>query len=443
MAISNSTTTTSEVATTDVVVIGAGVIGSAIAFELARRGRSVICLDAGPGVGAGSTSASSAIIRFHYSTMASVLAAWESAPAWRDLAAHLGVEDPDGMARFVPTGSLVLDFPGSNREDVLEIFDRVGVPYTCWTGAEVKAHYPAMDVASFWPPKPIDDPGFADDGTGALGGYYNPDAGFIDDPMRAAGNFMYAARHHGAELRLRSKVVEIHRSGGRVVGVRLESGARIDAPVVVNAAGPHSGVVNEMAGVLDEMRIRPRPLRNEVHVMAAPPGFDLDGGTLVADLDLGTYFRPHLGGTMIVGGSEPACDPMHWVDDPDDWNDRTTVECFETQTYRAARRLPDLPIPHRPNGIAALYDASDDWVPIYDRTGLDGYFMACGTSGNQFKNAPMAGVFLAELIEAAERGIDHDAEPVQVVGPRTGQAIDLGAFSRLRDPTATTGTVMG
>ena len=51
---------------TDVVVIGAGVIGGAVAFELAKAGRSVVIVDKGSAAGAGSTSASSAIIRFSY-----------------------------------------------------------------------------------------------------------------------------------------------------------------------------------------------------------------------------------------------------------------------------------------------------------------------------------------------------------------------------------------
>ena len=59
----------------DTVVIGAGVIGSAIALELARAGHEVVVLDKGPGVGFGSTSASSAIVRFHYSTFTAVAAA--------------------------------------------------------------------------------------------------------------------------------------------------------------------------------------------------------------------------------------------------------------------------------------------------------------------------------------------------------------------------------
>ena len=69
--------------------------------------------------------------------------------------------------------------------------------------------------------------------------------------------------------------------------------------------------------------------------------------------------------------------------------------------------------------------------------------MACGTSGNQFKNAPLAGQFIRALVDAADAGIDHDVDPVQFTGPLTGRTIDLGAFSRRRDPSATSGTVMG
>jgi hypothetical protein len=69
--------------------------------------------------------------------------------------------------------------------------------------------------------------------------------------------------------------------------------------------------------------------------------------------------------------------------------------------------------------------------------------MACGTSGNQFKNAPIAGQFLRAIIDAVADGQDHDADPVQFPGGRTGELIDLGAFSRRRTPATTTGTVLG
>ncbi len=428
----------------DVIVIGAGVIGAATTFELARRGRSVMCVDAGSAVGAGSTSSSSAIIRFHYSTWDGVLTAWESAAIWHCFGEYLGIADDVPVAKFVPTGCLVLDTPNSTRDTVLPLLAAVGVPYEEWTADDLRRRLPMLDAGDYWPPRRVDDPDFAVDAHGELGGYYTPSAGFVDDPMLAAQNCMTAAQRHGARLRLNSRVREIRQRHGRVVGVTLASGERIESDVVVNVAGPASSVVNGMAGVADQMRIGHRPLRQEVSVAQSPLGFGLDdGGTIVTDMNLGTYFRPHCAGTLLVGGTEPECDELQWVENPWDYNELPTVDGFETNVWRAARRLPSLGIPNRPVGLAALYDVSDDWVPIYDCSGLDGFYMACATSGNQFKNAPLAGVFIAELIEAAERGVKHDIDPVHLVGRRTGLTINLASFSRLRSRTPTSGTVMG
>ena len=67
-------------------------------------------------------------------------------------------------------------------------------------------------------------------------------------------------------------------------------------------------------------------------------------------------------------------------------------------------------------------------MPIYDKSSLHGFFMACGTSGNQFKNAPIAGQFLRDIIDATMSGHDHDADPLQFRGAFTGKLIDLGAL---------------
>lgn len=430
--------------TADAVVIGAGVIGSAVAFELARSGRRVVCVDKGPAPGSGSTSSSSAIIRFSYSTPAGVLTSWEAAACWQDWARHLGVVDPAGMVRYVPTGTLVLRSPGYDPAPVAALWDEVGIPYEWLTPADLARRFPALERGSFHPPKRMDDPAFGDDPVGELGALWGPDGGYIDDPMLAAHNLAHAAAHHGATFAFRRTVVGVDRAGDRVTGVRLADGIRIDAPVVVNVGGPWSSAITRLAGVADELRIRHRPLRQEVYVVPAPPGFGSDdGGTLLADLDLGQYLRPHLGGTLVVGGTEPECDPLEWVDDADHFREGTTRDHWQQAMLRLARRLPGLGVPPHPVGLAALYDASDDWTPIYDRTSLDGFFLACGSSGNQFKNAPMAGVFLRALVDAADAGVDHDATPVRVTGPRTGRDIDLGAFSRLRSPAVTSGTVMG
>src|SRR5450755_4051054 len=117
----------------DAIVVGAGVIGCSIALELAKTDRKVLVLDFGGGAGAGSTSASSAIIRFHYSTFDAVVTAWEAGHRWSAWRGHLGVDDEAGLAQFHRVGCVVLDTPDSNRSQVLALFDQIGVPYEAWT----------------------------------------------------------------------------------------------------------------------------------------------------------------------------------------------------------------------------------------------------------------------------------------------------------------------
>jgi sarcosine oxidase subunit beta len=428
----------------DAVVIGAGVIGSAVALELARGGRSVIVVDKGPAPGAGSTSSSSSIIRFSYSTPDAVLTAWEAAALWNDWEGHLGMVDPDGMVKFVQTGMLIFHTPGNNTSRIEELWNDVGIAYELLDSAGLKAKVPGLDIGVFFPPKRIDDPAFADDATAEMTAIFEPLSGFIDDPMLSAHNLAYAARHHGAEFRFHQEVVGFEETDGRVSGVLLADGATVHAPVVVNVGGPHSSGLNRLAGVAEGMRIGHRPLRQEVFTVEAPEGMRLDDGfPATADLDIGQYIRPQIGGTWLLGGTEPECDELHWVDDPEEYDPYPTVEQFEVSMMRAARRVPSFGVPHRPVGLAALYDVADDWVPIYDKSDLPGFYMACGTSGNQFKNAPLAGKFMVAIIDAEAAGHDHDAQPVQYTGPRTGRAINLGAFSRLRDKSDTSGTVMG
>ncbi len=180
--------------------------------------------------------------------------------------------------------------------------------------------------------------------------------------------------------------------------------------------------------------------------MLAPEGYHPPGGVgpAVADMDLGVYLRGEVGGGLLVGGTEPACGPLHWLDDPDDAQPNPTMAVFEAQVTRAARRLAGLRVPNRARRIVGVYDAADDWTPIYDRTEPPGFYVAMGTSGNQFKNAPVVGRLMATLIDRVESGADHDTGPVRYRGAHTGLEIDLGAFSRRRERNSgSSGTVMG
>jgi len=430
--------------TADAVVIGTGVIGAAVAYELAQTGLRVVSVDRLGGVGLGSTSSSASIVRFHYSTFEGVAAAWEAKFSWENWPEYLGRRPEESLARFVKSGCVILD-GSTQRERVLPLFDHVGVPYECWDAETIRRRVPGMDPGRYAPPKPVTDDAFWEDADGELGAYYTPDAGFIDDPQLTARNLMAAAERRGTEVQLREQVVAILQQNGRVQGVQLGSGGVIHSPVVVNVAGPYSGRVNDLAGVTGEFRIRTRPLRQEVHSVPAPADYARgELGPAVTDGDLGTYFRSHFGGQLIVGSAEPECDALHWIDDPDDFEAQPTAQAWDAQVLRLARRIPSLSIPPRPVGYAALYDVADDWIPVYDRTSLAGFYVAIGTSGNQFKNAPIAGRFMAALVHACENGHDHDSDPVRYRGHFTGNEINLGHYSRLRQPHAeSAGNVMG
>jgi sarcosine oxidase subunit beta len=420
--------------TADVVVIGVGVIGAAVAYELARAGFSVTSVDRLADVGYGSTSSSSAIVRFHYSTYEGVAASWEAKFGWEAWRDHLESPAGETLAAFHRSGCLVLD--GSTpRQRVLSLFDQVGVPYESWDAATIRRRVPGIDPGHFGPPRSPHDDAFWQPADGEVGGYFTPDAGFVDDPQLAARNLVAAAKRRGARVILNEEVVKILRRDSSARGVQLASGSVISAPIVVNVAGPHSARVNSLAGVEGDFSIRTRPLRQEVHTVPAPREYAKgERGPVVMDGDLGTYFRSHFGGQLLVGGLEPACDPLQWIDDPDGYNPNPTQPVWEAQVLRLARRIPSLGIPPRPRGLAALYDVSDDWIPIYDRSSLPGFYVAVGTSGNQLKNAPIVGRFMAELIRACEDGHDHEHTPVIIGGRFTSLTMDLGHYSRRRRP---------
>jgi glycine/D-amino acid oxidase-like deaminating enzyme len=433
--------------TADAVVIGAGVIGSSIALELARSGRNVVVVDKAGGIGHGSTGASSGIVRFHYSTHAGVAASWESVHGWTDWVGHVCGADPAGFARFRRTGLLVLDpVPGASRR-ATQLFDEVGVPWEEWDAEAIRRRLPHVDPGRFGPPKPVDADGFFAPPRGLIGGTFTADAGYIADPQLAAQNLGVAAQAQGAKYVLRQTVGTLTGDGPRQWRVATSDGTIMDADVVVNAAGPWSSRINELAGVGGDFSVTVRPLRQEVHQVPAPPGFNpADGGpgVSIADPDLGFYVRSAGAEGVLIGGMEPDCDPLEWIDDPDQANPHPTRRVFEAQVLRAARRFPKLRVPNRPSGLAGIYDAASDWTPIYDRTDRDGFYVAMGTSGNQFKNAPVVGILMAALIDAVESGRDHDADPVQVCLPRTGNTLDMSAYSRRRPVNAgSPGSVMG
>ncbi|HUG07296.1 MAG TPA: FAD-dependent oxidoreductase [Acidimicrobiia bacterium] len=419
----------------DAIIIGAGIIGANLGFEMSKAGYRTLNIDKLPAAGYGSTANSCAIVRCHYSTWPGVAMSYEGFHFWKNWEEYLETDDERGLAGFVQCGAVYVGDSERYENKVLPLFDEIGIEYEVWDPSEIAEEAPFLDTGRYAPPKrPEEDAFWEDPPTQITSAVHTPIAGYITDPQLATHNLQRAAEAKGGEFMFNAEVADIRVAEGRVAGVTLDDGTEIDAAIVVNVAGPHSFVINEMAGVADSMNIKTRALRHEVHHVPSPEGIDFEKeGMLVGDDDLGTYFRPEVGNHILVGSQDPDCDPQIWVEDPDEFERAITEDQWKAQVLRLARRIPSLGVPSEKKGVVDLYDVSDDWIPIYDKTDLAGFYVAIGTSGNQFKNCHIAAYCLTKLIEAVEAGHDHDIDPVKVKMPYTGIELDMGVFSRNRE----------
>jgi sarcosine oxidase subunit beta len=409
-----------EVRAMRVAIIGGGVIGCAIALEARRRGFDVAVIDKLGAVGHGTTSASCGIVRRFYSQPGMIAMAHEGAKIWADWGRYLGPIDDD-LAVFEQTGALFLlpELEAEVDKTATEM-RRIGVDVQVFSADEIAARFPFLDTSSHHPTTSPEHPRFFEStGRRGGGGFFEKDGGYVVYPGLATQNLRSAGEREGVTFLLKREVVAIRREA-RCFRLQFGQGAPLESDVVVNAAGPHSSIINRMAGVT--LPLTTRALR-------------LDGGV---------YTRPETrGSVLIVGSTDPECDELEWVTDPDDYDQSVTEPYHQRQCLRLMKRIPDLELgPAR--GVASLYDVTvQDWYPIADKTDLQGYYVCIGTSGSSFKTAPVLGRLMAEIIESCEGGADIEAEPFHLALPRVGVTVDTRFLSRLRKELTSTSTVIG
>mgnify|MGYP001036327511 CR=1 FL=1 len=417
----------------DAIIIGAGIIGSAISFELSKKGWRTLNIDKNPSAGYGSTSTSCAIIRVYYSTFEGCAMAYEGYHYWKDWENYLSEINKSNLSKFIECGCMIYKTEQNDfLKKITKLSDQLSIPYEIWDNKKIKSMLPIADTHEFSPVKPINDDRFGFHNEKFLNGsIYFPNGGYVNDPQLATHNLKMASEKKGGEFLFNSEVVDIIKTNGRASGIILSDGTELFSKCVVNVAGPHSMKINKLAGVDKLNNIKTKALKVEVCHVPSPENFNFEKeGFVISDSDIGCYSRPEHGNNILIGGEEPDCDEKIFVD-PDDW-DKNFSEQWKAQVLRQGQRYPDLPISSKVKGVVDLYDVSDDWIPIYDKSDLPGYYMAIGTSGNQFKNAPVAGLLMSDLIEYCENGKDHDKTPLLMNLKNINKEINLGFFSRNR-----------
>ena len=442
--------------TADISIIGSGIIGNSIALSLARKGFKVNVYDSGPAPGYGTTSYSSGICRMYYSLLDSVKFSWEGYHYWDSWEDHIGYKDLNGYAKLNKCGALFLRSKNSDAflDNSCKLMKKVGVPLSDFNFWETELHtqHMGMDIQNTYYPRHIEDPrfGYPDINNSITGSVYFPETGYVGDPLLATLNVYHAAKELGVNYHFNSKITGINIVHSKITGITTEHNEIIDCPIVINCGGPHSTHINTMAfkenNIINDSKISCRPLRREVAYTQYEKGrYNIDRhGKIVIDLDSGLYFRPEIGNKILIGSTEPDCEPKVWEDDLDTM-DTHNSDLWFNQMCRAALRIPELEIPNSKNQQYAVstYDVSDDWTPIYDKSSIDGYYMAIGTSGNQFKNAPVAGEMMSELVEECENGLDHDNNPLIYKLKKTEGTINTKMFSRLRSVHSNDRNVFG
>jgi sarcosine oxidase, subunit beta len=353
--------------TTDVVVIGAGIVGCSVAFHLAATGAgAVLVLDKEDAVGRGSTGACAGGFRQQFTSEVNIRLSQASIPMILRFTEEHGIPvdvSQDGYLFLVRDDTSWTGFLSA-----VELQHSLGVEVEVLEPEAAGALVPGIDVR------------------GLVGATFGPKDG-IADPAALTQGYATLARRAGATFALDTLVtgIELDRAGG-VTGVRTPGGA-VAASAVVLAAGAWSGALAATAGV--ELPIQPVP-----RVVVTTGGFPGVPGrrTLVIDAASSLYFHREGDGVLMgMGGHDVAS------------FDTTVDERFvnEELVPRAVAVFPPLAEAGIHTRWAGLYEMTPDRLPIVGPAPVEGLWIAAGFSGHGFQHGPIVGKVVAELVTGA------------------------------------------
>jgi sarcosine oxidase subunit beta len=351
----------------DVVIIGAGIVGSSIAYQLTSAGcRSVVILERESSQGKGSTGKSMGGVRAQFSTHVNIQMSLYSIPFFRDFERTMG--HPSGYRAqgylFVATAERHLEYLRANYERQVA------------AGLKTASLVTRDEIIAMVPQLRSDD---------ILGGSFCSTDGFVD-PYSVMTGFTLRAVDQGARLIRDAQVTGLSVDQKGVASVETTEGS-IATRTVVNAAGAWSAEVAKMAGIdlpvepLRRMLVPTEPFDKVAH--SAP---------MVVDMSTGFHFRPEGLGLLLA------------------WNDPEEKPGFKTHFDRgfiekilmhAVDRVPAFEeLEVNPSRTwAGLYEMTPDHHPVLgEAPAVGGFYFANGFSGHGVMHSPATGKILADLI---------------------------------------------
>jgi FAD-dependent oxidoreductase domain-containing protein 1 len=356
----------------DVVIVGGGIMGAALAYWLTRLepGASVMLIERDPTYATASSALSAASIRQQFSTAINIRISQESIAFLRSAGELLRVDGDSPDIGLDEAGYLYLA-NGSNVEllrVVHGIQTRLGADIALLTPAQLKERFPWLETADLAA------------GTLGLRG-----EGWFDGYLLLTA-LLRKARSQGARS-IRGEVteVELDAEGRRVTRVVLADGARIECGHLVNAAGPWARKVAALAGI--DLPVYAR--RRTVFVVSCPT--PMQRFPLLIDPS-GFWIRPE--GAAYIAGLTPALDVNEAPLEPE-------YDEFESRLWAAlAARVPAFEQARLERAWAGYYEMN-----VFDHNGIVGFHPGIanfgflnGFSGHGMQQGPVVGRGLAELI---------------------------------------------
>ena len=359
--------------TTDVVIIGAGIVGASTAFWLSRAGITPLIIERLSAPAAATTAASAHSVRAQFAEPENIQMMRESLNIYAAFAETIGVDANAGDIGFRRGGYL---FASTDSNAPSLIGTRVAFQrrqglndVEALLPDEIQRRFPWLDPA-------------------VTAASYRAGDGWIDG-VRATELFIRAS---GATVQYDTEVLEVKTEANRVSGVRTRHGTT-PAGTVVLAAGPFTPLLTKEHLPLAMVRRHRLILDPRSEVPAGAP--------MTVDADTGAHWRPHRGGALLAWARPDAPAPPLWPVPPDPGfpamvlRDRDGVGRLSPFWRDLAPRLA----PAELHLTAGQYAITPDHMPIIGPAAeTEGLWLHTGYSGHGIMGSPSGGRLLADLM---------------------------------------------
>lgn len=356
----------------DIVIIGGGISGVSIAYNLAKKGKKNIILVEKEYIASGATGSCGAGIRQQWGTKMNCLIAKMSCEFFETANEVL---EYDGDIEFEQGGYLLLASTEKEKEQFsknVKLQNSLGINSKVLSLEEAKEIVPILNTSDF-----------------VSATYFEKDGHL--NPFFTTLAFSKAAEKLGVQIMKYTEVIGITTKNKKITSVITSKGI-IETSEVVNAAGGYSQHIAKMVGV--EL-----PIYSERHQILVTEPVDPILNTMVMSFSGNFYCQQVPHGGIIMGRGD--------VDEPRDGNINSSWHFLDEMSKCITNLLPPLKNAMVIRQWAGLYNITPDRQPIIGKVSeIKGLYLAVGFSGHGFMFGPATGLLLSEIIMGEETSID-------------------------------------